>query len=235
MMSATDNPADMPAQPHYGDDDIAAGHEAGAAGPSRHSNGVTIAEDLPHPNSPPAAKRQGGTTASSKTKRSRWATRKMTVKSSNKKRLSLIGRHGKTLANEKKRTSSGSESLRQGSEGDPNAAPPAEEEEHDGPGPRTLYFNLPLPDDQKDENGAPKQSYSRNKIRTAKYTPLSFIPKNLYFQFHNIANIFFLFMVVLAVCALPLSFAPSFPSLFSPFPCCSGFPASPSCSIFFRQ
>lgn len=126
----------------------------------------------------------------------------MTVKSSNKKRLSLIGRHGKALNMEKKRASTGSESLRQGGEDEqPNGdAAPAEEEEYDGPGPRTLYFNLPLPDDQKDENGAPKQSYSRNKIRTAKYTPLSFIPKNLYFQFQNIANIFFLFMVILAVC-----------------------------------
>ncbi|ERT00307.1 phospholipid-translocating ATPase [Sporothrix schenckii 1099-18] len=202
MMNATDNPADVPAQPSYGDNDIEAAHDSGAAGPSRHSNGITIAENLPHPNSPPAPKRQGGSTSTHKTKRSRWATRKMTVKSSNKKRLSLIGRHGKTLANEKKRASAGSESFRQGGEpnnADPNA-PPAdeEEEEHDGPGPRTLYFNLPLPPDQKDENGAPKQTYSRNKIRTAKYTPLSFIPKNLYFQFHNIANIFFLFVVILA-------------------------------------
>lgn len=233
MMNSTDNPVDVPAQPHYGDNDIEAGHDAsGAAGPSRHSNGITIADNLPHPNLPSNTKRQGGATVTPKTKRSRWATRKMTVKSSNKKRLSLIGRHGKTLANEKKRTSSGSESLRQdGENADPNAPAAAAngDEEHEGPGPRTLYFNLPLPDDQKDENGAPKQSYSRNKIRTAKYTPLSFIPKNLYFQFQNIANIFFLFMVILAVCChrrllryfLPL---PSF-LLFPTFPGRSGVPA----------
>lgn len=230
-MSATDNAADVPAQPHYGDNDIGghgndieAGHDSGAAGPSRHSNGITIADNLPHPNSPPAAKRQGGATTTSKTKRSRWATRKMTVKSSNKKRLSLIGRHGKTLVNEQKRASSGSESLRIGGEGngDANAAA-AQEEEHEGPGPRALYFNLPLPDDQKDETGAPKQSYSRNKIRTAKYTPLSFIPKNLYFQFQNIANIFFLFQVILAVCALLALFSPTLPR---PFHCFSVFRSS---------
>ncbi|CAK7208943.1 phospholipid transporting ATPase [Sporothrix bragantina] len=205
-MSAPDNAANNAAQPHYGNDefghgnDVEAAYNSGEAGPSRHSNGITIAEDLPHPSSP-TSKKQAGATAASKTKRSRWATRKMTVKSSNKKRLSLMGRaHSKAMALEKKRASAGSESLRHpGEDGDEDNAPGLEQqEEHGGPGPRTLYFNLPLPDDQKDETGAPKHSYARNKIRTAKYTPLSFIPKNLYFQFHNIANIFFLFLVVLA-------------------------------------
>ncbi|EMR71793.1 putative phospholipid-translocating p-type atpase domain-containing protein [Eutypa lata UCREL1] len=62
---------------------------------------------------------------------------------------------------------------------------------------RTLFFNQPLPPEFKDEEGNPINSYARNKIRTAKYTPLSFIPKNLWFQFHNVANIFFLFLVIL--------------------------------------
>ncbi|SPO00024.1 related to ATPase II [Cephalotrichum gorgonifer] len=63
---------------------------------------------------------------------------------------------------------------------------------------RSLFFNLPLPPDLvDDESGAPIQVFARNKIRTAKYTPLSFIPKNLWFQFHNVANIFFLFTVIL--------------------------------------
>lgn len=66
-------------------------------------------------------------------------------------------------------------------------------------GPRQLYFNLPLPPELLDEDGAPMHEFTRNKIRTAKYTPLSFIPKNLWFQFQNIANVFFLFLVILVV------------------------------------
>lgn len=137
----------------------------------------------------------------SKTKRSRWATRKLTVKSSKVKRLSLLGRmHNKRHSNEK-RVSGGSESLRQPNQDDP--AQEEEETEESGPGPRTLYFNQPLPDHLKDEDGEPTQSYARNKIRTAKYTPLSFIPKNLYYQFQNVANIFFLFVIIIAVSPLP--------------------------------
>ena len=45
----------------------------------------------------------------------------------------------------------------------------------------------------------PLYHYARNKVRTAKYTALSFIPKNLWLQFHNIANIFFLIIVILNV------------------------------------
>lgn len=37
-----------------------------------------------------------------------------------------------------------------------------------------------------------------NRIRTNKYTTLNFLPKNLYEQFHRTANIFFLFMAVIA-------------------------------------
>lgn len=134
----------------------------------------------------------------SKTKRSRWATRKLTAKSSQVKRLSLLSRtNNKRHSNENKKAPGGSESLQQSNQGD--GGPEEEETENSGPGPRTLYFNLPLPDDLMDEDGKPAQTYARNKIRTAKYTPLSFIPKNLYFQFHNIANIFFLFITVLAV------------------------------------
>lgn len=63
---------------------------------------------------------------------------------------------------------------------------------------RTIYFNQPLPDTEKDpKTGLIAIEYPRNKIRTTKYTPLNFIPKNLYHQFHNIANIYFLFIVIL--------------------------------------
>ena len=64
---------------------------------------------------------------------------------------------------------------------------------------RRIFFNIPLPDDAKDEGGRPITIFERNKIRTAKYTPLSFVPKNLWLQFHNIANIYFLFVIILAV------------------------------------
>ncbi|KAK3330993.1 hypothetical protein B0H66DRAFT_84405 [Apodospora peruviana] len=131
--------------------------------------------------------------------RSRWATRKLTVKSSSLKRLSLVHRkHNRAASNEKKRASGGSESLRQ-TDGAGNTDGASVTSDGDGDAPRTVFFNLPLPDELKDEEGRPLQQYTRNKIRTAKYTPLSFIPKNLWFQFHNIANIFFLFVVILVI------------------------------------
>ena len=62
---------------------------------------------------------------------------------------------------------------------------------------RTVYYNMPLPQDMLDEEGKPIAVYARNKIRTTKYTPLSFIPKNLAFQFRNFANIYFLVLIIL--------------------------------------
>ncbi|CAN6669942.1 phospholipid-transporting ATPase Dnf1p [Trichomonascus vanleenenianus] len=63
---------------------------------------------------------------------------------------------------------------------------------------RRIFINTPLPKDMIDpETGLPIAEYPRNKIRTTKYTPLSFIPKNLYYQFQNVANIYFLFIVIL--------------------------------------
>ena len=132
--------------------------------------------------------------------RSRWATRKLTVKSSSMKRLSLIGRkhNNKGMGNEKKRTSGGTEAS-QPDDGEQKDDDSVQEDVGNGPGPRQLFFNLPLPPELQDEEGYPIQQYTRNKIRTAKYTPLSFVPKNLFFQFQNIANIFFLFLVILVV------------------------------------
>lgn len=62
---------------------------------------------------------------------------------------------------------------------------------------RSVYFNMPLPKELLDEEGLPIQDYSRNKIRTTKYTPLSFFPKNIMFQFRNFANVYFLVLVIL--------------------------------------
>lgn len=126
------------------------------------------------------------------TLRTRWATRKMTIKSSNKKRLSIMHRAGHKKHNsEKSRNSGGTESLQT----EANTATDPEE----GNGGRKMFFNLPLPAELLDEEGHPSQHFPRNKIRTAKYTPISFVPKNLWFQFQNIANIFFLFLVILVV------------------------------------
>lgn len=36
-----------------------------------------------------------------------------------------------------------------------------------------------------------------NKIRTTKYTLLSFLPRNLLEQFHRVANLYFIFIVLL--------------------------------------
>ncbi|KAI1088896.1 phospholipid-translocating P-type ATPase [Rostrohypoxylon terebratum] len=144
-----------------------------------------------------------------KTNRSRWATRKLTVKSSGLKRISLMDRiHKSTGSTEKKRHSGGSQSTEdntpydsatatdQNEQSDAKSTTPSSSDEGEG---RQVYFNLPLPDALKDDEGLPINTYARNKIRTAKYTPLSFVPKNLWFQFHNIANIFFLFMVILVI------------------------------------
>ena len=42
-----------------------------------------------------------------------------------------------------------------------------------------------------------QQLYRRNHIRTTKYAALSFLPKNLFEQFHRFANIYFVFIILL--------------------------------------
>jgi phospholipid-translocating ATPase len=81
---------------------------------------------------------------------------------------------------------------------------------------RNIYVNMDLPASEYDEKGQPiDRHYVSNRIRTAKYTILSFVPKNLFEQFRNVANLYFLFLVILqciplfgvtepAVSALPL-------------------------------
>jgi len=53
---------------------------------------------------------------------------------------------------------------------------------------RRIYFNIPLPSVAIDKYGVPIYQYTNNKIRTSKYTLLTFIPQNLYEQFHRVAN-----------------------------------------------
>ncbi|KXS11552.1 phospholipid-translocating P-type ATPase [Gonapodya prolifera JEL478] len=44
--------------------------------------------------------------------------------------------------------------------------------------------------------GAPPSTWADNKVRTYKYTPLTFLPKNLWWQFHRLANVYFVIMCV---------------------------------------
>lgn len=127
------------------------------------------------------------------TKRMRWATTRKTGQSAVKKRLSILGRTTKVSPYEEKQSGQGQHGIIT------DKSPMGQEKPQDGSTGRTIWFNLPLPDDAKNEQGFPKAKYSRNKIRTAKYTPLSFVPKNLWFQFHNVANIYFLFIIILGI------------------------------------
>jgi phospholipid-translocating ATPase len=142
---------------------------------------------------PPA---QGNPNVSKPVKRMRWATQRVASVKARNKRQSMLARFRK--ANEK-RESGGHDSAngqhhedaREGEDGSGDASR------------RTIYFNIPLPDEAKDQDGHPLAHYSRNKIRTSKYTPLSFVPKNLWHQFHNIANVYFLILIILAVRGRP--------------------------------
>jgi phospholipid-translocating ATPase len=108
--------------------------------------------------------------------------------------------------------------------GDPNAEfpvppsptttmKPAPDEEESKTERRRIYFNMRLPPEETHDDGTPLHWYPRNKIRTAKYTPLTFVPKNLYFQFHNVANMYFLFIVILQVLSPSIRLIPDIPHL----------------------
>lgn len=122
-------------------------------------------------------------------KRIRWATQKVTGHSGQTKREGILRRlsHRKAHGHEK------------GGPEQPQDAQPEDAQGPPGSG-RRLFFNVPLPPSMRDEDGRPLATYPRNKIRTAKYTPISFIPKNLWFQFQNVANIYFLFIIIIGVC-----------------------------------
>ena len=133
-------------------------------------------------------------------KRIRWATQRVTGQSGKRKRVSILNRFHRRTESAEKRESSGSNSVAQSQDlevleeqGESDDGTEAEQIR------RRVFFNIPLPDDAKDEEGHPLQHFGRNKIRTSRYTPLSFIPKNLWYQFHNIANVYFLFIIILTV------------------------------------
>ncbi|CAG8435412.1 9133_t:CDS:10 [Ambispora gerdemannii] len=62
---------------------------------------------------------------------------------------------------------------------------------------RQVYVNETLPKSKLDAKGQPLQRYVTNKVKTSKYSLLTFIPKNLYEQFRRVANFFFLALVIL--------------------------------------
>ncbi|KNC97846.1 phospholipid-translocating P-type ATPase, flippase [Spizellomyces punctatus DAOM BR117] len=78
----------------------------------------------------------------------------------------------------------------------PSAAPP----QPPPPKPkRRIYVNIPLPPVECDHLGRPHQHWTGNKVRTSKYTPLTFVPKNLAEQFRRLANVYFLMTVILQI------------------------------------
>lgn len=67
--------------------------------------------------------------------------------------------------------------------GFPTKPPPAPKHK------RRIHVNIPLPFSERDHHGRPKTHYPPNKVRTSKYTALTFIPKNLLEQFRRLANL----------------------------------------------
>ncbi|RAH66774.1 phospholipid-translocating P-type ATPase domain-containing protein [Aspergillus aculeatinus CBS 121060] len=133
--------------------------------------------------------RETNSNVSKPTKRQRWATQRVAGSGGARKRVSIIDRlHKRPNVEEEKQ---------QPAAVDPPPPLPQSPVNSTAPSNRTIYFNIPIPENERDEDGRPKMEYPRNKIRTAKYTPLSFVPKNLWFQFQNIANIYFLFIIIL--------------------------------------
>lgn len=124
-------------------------------------------------------------------KRQRWATTRAGGAGGVKKRVSIMDRFQKRqqLKDEKRKSNISNANDNVSNNGDQTS----------GDQNRTIYFNIPVPDSERDEEGQLKFTYPRNKIRTAKYTPLTFVPKNVWLQFHNIANIYFLFVIILNV------------------------------------
>lgn len=140
--------------------------------------------------------------------RIRWATKRENEAGGIRKRESLLrrwGHHRRTSSAEKRaaasKRASTAETDNTAIEEAPNKLEEADEtQQHEQvENKRRVFFNLPLPDDVRDEDGNPIEHFARNKIRTAKYTPISFVPKNLFYQFHNVANLYFLFIIILGV------------------------------------
>lgn len=144
----------------------------------------------------------GDSNVSKPVKRMRWATTRKPGTSGAKKRMSLLQRVPRVTVSSYEEKPTGNE--QQGQVTDESPMGEEQQQSQEDSQSRTIYVNLSPPPDAMTEDGHIKAQYARNKIRTAKYTPLSFVPKNLWFQFHNIANVYFLFIVILSVsCPFP--------------------------------
>ncbi|XP_051996766.1 phospholipid-transporting ATPase VA-like [Xyrauchen texanus] len=71
---------------------------------------------------------------------------------------------------------------------------------------RTVHANLLYDHTKGGEN--PNRHYADNKIKTTKYTLLSFLPKNLFEQFHRFANVYFVFIALLNFVPVVKAFQP---------------------------
>uniref|UniRef100_A0AAQ5ZX12 Phospholipid-transporting ATPase n=1 Tax=Amphiprion ocellaris TaxID=80972 RepID=A0AAQ5ZX12_AMPOC len=72
---------------------------------------------------------------------------------------------------------------------------------------RTVHANLLYDAANKGEEN-PNRHYANNKIKTTKYTVLSFLPKNLFEQFHRFANVYFVFIALLNFVPVVNAFQP---------------------------
>ncbi|CAO1620351.1 unnamed protein product [Sympodiomycopsis kandeliae] len=64
---------------------------------------------------------------------------------------------------------------------------------------RKVYLNTAVPSTETDRKGEPKARYPRNRVRTSKYNVVTFLPRFLYEQFHRLANVYFLGLVVIQI------------------------------------
>ncbi|KAM9383701.1 phospholipid-transporting ATPase VA [Pholidichthys leucotaenia] len=72
---------------------------------------------------------------------------------------------------------------------------------------RTVHANVLFDGGGKREEN-PNRHYANNKIKTTKYTVLSFLPKNLFEQFHRFANVYFVFIALLNFVPVVNAFQP---------------------------
>lgn len=71
---------------------------------------------------------------------------------------------------------------------------------------RVVVSNLPFESNRWKEN--PNRHYEGNKIKTTRYSLLSFIPKNIFEQFHRFANIYFVTIAALNFVPVVNAFEP---------------------------
>ncbi|KAH6588459.1 hypothetical protein BASA61_005914 [Batrachochytrium salamandrivorans] len=65
---------------------------------------------------------------------------------------------------------------------------------------RRIFVNIPVDAHFQDATTSrPLLNYKTNKVRTSKYTMVTFLPKNIFEQFRGIANFYFLSLVILQV------------------------------------